>query len=243
MVMWIFSRRENLRHLRWLTACVLACVSAAFAQPAAKCTVHDPELQGQYTGGCKDGLAQGDGEAEGIARYKGQFRAGHKHGRGVKTWPTGDRYDGQFVNDRKHGLGTYTWGNATLWAGEKYNGHYHNDRRHGHGLYEWPNGDRYDGPWDNDLIAGNPPPKLYARSRALAEIEFAVAKPDNRICQTVVVGVATQDNLRATVLQVDGERIRIRIDDAGNFQRLKSGIAVEKGAIVWDSWQFWTPCV
>lgn len=81
------------------------------------CKVLDPELQGTYAGGCVNGLADGSGEATGTARYQGAFKAGKKHGKGVKTWPdTGDRYEGDFVEDRKQGAGTYVWGSRSAWA-------------------------------------------------------------------------------------------------------------------------------
>ena len=37
------------------------------------CKVTMPKLSGTYTGGCKKGLAQGKGIAQGVDRYEGQF--------------------------------------------------------------------------------------------------------------------------------------------------------------------------
>lgn len=227
------------RHLIWI---VLAYAAMACGQTVEKCNVHDPELQGSYAGGCKDGLAQGYGEAIGTAHYKGEFKAGRKHGRGLKTWPSGDRYDGDFANDSKDGNGAYTWGRSSAWVGEKYTGSYRNDRRHGLGVYEWPDGDRYTGLWENDFIVGQPTSRMYARSRAYVEHAAAVAKPGNKICKSVTIGIGTQEWVRGTVTEVSDDKIAVRIDDSGHFQHLISGIPINRGDVVWDALQFWIPC-
>src|SRR5438067_1757230 len=105
------------------------------AQPALaqQCRVLDPELQGSYSGPCANGLAEGKGVARGTATYEGEFKAGRKEGRGVKTWPNGDRYEGDFVGDRKEGQGRYSWGRGP-WAGESYEGSYVADKREGFGV-------------------------------------------------------------------------------------------------------------
>src|SRR5512139_2318889 len=126
------------------------------ALPAAaqECKVLDPELQGAYAGPCKDGLAEGVGQAKGAAEYRGEFRAGRKHGKGVKTWPNGDRYEGEFAEDHREGRGKYTWGRGP-WEGESYEGGYLADKRHGEGTYRFSSGDVYRGLWAEDRIAGN----------------------------------------------------------------------------------------
>src|SRR6266446_3745071 len=101
---------------------------------AQDCRVLDPELQASYAGPCVSGLAEGYGSAAGIAQYQGEFKAGRKHGQGVKTWPNGDRYEGEFVEDRKEGTGTYAFGRGP-WLGERYEGRFLDDRRHGLGVY------------------------------------------------------------------------------------------------------------
>ena len=220
---------------------MLAASPLAIAQ-AAQCKVLDPELQASYSGGCKDGLAEGHGEATGSARYQGEFKAGRKHGKGVKTWPSGDRYEGDFVEDRKEGTGTYTWGRGSAWAGERYSGGFRADRRHGHGVYEWPGGDRYEGPWENDLITGPATPRMMARTRAYAEHVLAVGKPGVRVCRDLLVGTVTPDRLRGTVAKVDGDRIAVRIIDPGRFPHSIGGVAGAKGATVLDEIMAWTPC-
>ena len=216
--------------------------AAVVGQTAEKCVVLDAELQGKYSGGCEDGLADGYGEASGVAQYKGGFKAGRKHGKGVKTWPSGDRYEGDFVEDRKEGVGTYTWGRFSVWAGEKYSGDYRNDRRHGFGSYEWPGGDRYTGPWENDVITGRATPGMIARSRAYAERVAAVGKRGTRVCREFTVGLVTRDRVRGTVTAVEVDRIGGRIEDAGRFEHMIGKTLIIKGTTVWDAVQAWVPC-
>jgi len=211
-------------------------------QALAKCVVHDPELQGSYSGGCKDGLAEGYGEATGAAQYKGGIKAGRKHGKGMKTWPSVDRYEGDFIEDRKEGVGIYIWGRRSAWAGEKYSGDYRNDQRHGFGVYEWPGGDRYAGPWENDVITGQATPKMIARTRAYAEHVAAVGKPGVRVCRELPVGIAIRDRVRGTVTAVEADRIAVRIDDAGRFPHTVHGKEITRGAMMWDAPTAWTPC-
>jgi hypothetical protein len=213
----------------------------ASAQTA--CRVLDPELAGIYQGGCKDGLAEGYGEAKGAAEYRGDFHAGHKHGKGVKTWPSGDRYEGDFVEDRKEGAGKYTWSLRGSSAGESYSGAYLNDRRHGYGVYEWPSGDRYAGPWANDAITGPPTPMMIARARAKTETLAAVGKPGVRVCRALQVGIAVRDWIRGEVTAVDAERIAVRIDDPGRQPHAIDNQSLVKGMTLWSEAADWTPCL
>jgi hypothetical protein len=223
---------------------VFVIAISAHAQSVANCKVHDPELQGTYGGGCNDGLADGQGEARGTAIYRGEFRAGRKHGKGAKSWPaTGDRYEGDFFDDRKHGSGTYTWGARSAFPGEKYSGEWLADRRHGKGVYEWPNGDRYSGPWQNDNIAGAPTPAMIARARAYAERIAAVSKVGANVCREMEVGIATLDRIRGTVIGIRRDRLTVRIEDAGKFQHVIDGGEIAKGATISDAAALWTPCM
>jgi hypothetical protein len=214
----------------------LACFATSLrAQASVKCTVLDPELKGSYTGDCREGLAEGYGEAIGTARYKGEFRAGRKHGKGVKSWPSGDRYEGDFVEDRKEGSGTYAWGPRSAWAGEKYSGQYVADRRHGEGVYEWPKGERYSGPWKNDMIVGKATPTMLARARAYAEHMAAVGKVGAKVCREMTVGIAQRDWIRGVVSE--------RIQDAGKFLHTLNGVEIVRDAVVWDAPTAWVPCL
>ncbi|HUP93452.1 MAG TPA: hypothetical protein VM164_01000 [Burkholderiales bacterium] len=228
----------------WLAFIWLLAISSACAQSAAGCKVLDPELQGSFTGACKDGFAEGPGEARGTAYYRGEFQAGRKHGRGIKSWPSsGDRYEGDFVDDRKEGTGTYSWGRRSPSPGEKYTGQWLKDRRHGEGTYEWPSGDRYSGPWQNDAIIGPPTKAIIARARAHAERVAAVGKVGASVCREMDVGIAVVDRVRGTVVAVQGESITVRIDDAGKFQHVIANREIAKGESVSDASSLWVPCV
>ena len=67
---------------RALTPILLLLAGLAHAQ---QCRVLDPELQAEYAGPCVNGLAQGTGYARGRAEYRGEFSAGMKHARRLRT--------------------------------------------------------------------------------------------------------------------------------------------------------------
>ena len=202
----------------------------------------DRELQSSYTGPCLDGLAHGRGSATGTAHYEGDFVRGRKHGRGIKTWPNGDRYEGEFDDDRKHGRGTYLWGRGP-WAGERYEGEYINDRRHGTGTYRFASGDVYTGPWDNDRLSGPPTPMMAARNKHFQEAMAATGKAGTRVCREVEVGIGGRDWVKGVVAGVEGERIGVRIDDAGKMTHLIGNTPAVPGATVWETAGSWVPCL
>ena len=227
---------------------VLICFAAAVLLPLRAdaetvCRVLDPELVGFYQGGCKDGLAEGYGEAKGTAEYRGDFHAGRKQGKGVEIWPSGDRYEGDFVADRKQGIGKYTWSADGPAAGESYSGAWRNDRRNGYGVYVWPSGDRYAGQWVDDRIAGMPTPAMIARARARTETLVAVAKLGLKVCRALPVGIAVRDWIRGVVVAAEADRIEVRIDDPGQQPHEVGGRPLAKGVSFWSDAAKWMPCV
>ena len=234
------------RDLRLLWRSVLlsaiVMVTPALGQSLTVCRVLDTELQGSYSGGCKDGLAEGHGVARGSATYRGEFKAGRKHGKGVKVWPNGDRYEGDFVADRKEGTGMYEWGRESAWAGQRYTGGYVNDRRHGYGVYEWPNGERYAGPWDNDRLTGKPTKDMFARARSEMELAAAVGRVGAKVCRQLEVGVGNRDIVRGTVTAVAGEHIDVQIDYPGKFDHVVAGRPIVKGTVLTEPLNLWVPC-
>jgi hypothetical protein len=228
---------------RIIITAALLLAHALTAASETPCKVFDPELQRSYTGDCRNGLAEGYGEARGAAHYRGEFRAGRKHGKGVKTWPaTGDRYEGEFVEDRKEGTGIYTWGRRSPWAGQKYVGGFLNDRRHGYGVLEWPNGERYEGPWEGDAIVGPLSGEMIARARTAAEHAVVVGRRGTRVCRQMEIGIGVREWVRGTVMGVEGERVSVRIDEPGRFEHRIGDEVLEKGGTVSDSIYSWTPC-
>jgi hypothetical protein len=214
--------------------------------PAARaqtCRVLDPELQLSYSGPCKDGLAEGTGDASGIAHYRGGFRAGRKQGSGTKTWRSGERYEGEFEADRKHGMGRYTWASKEGVEPELYVGEYRADLRHGFGTYRWPSGDLYSGQWENDLPAGPPTAWMLQRALTAKEQEAAIARVGARVCRQLTVGIGVQEWIRGVVVDTRGSTVGVRIDDAGRFAHSLNGVALSPGTVVRDSFTQWTPCV
>jgi len=226
--------------LSWgLTPALLFLFCAAAA--AQQCRVLDPELQSSYSGPCANGLAEGAGEARGTAVYRGEFRAGKKHGQGVKTWPNGDRYEGAFVEDRREGMGKYSWGRGP-WAGESYEGPYVNDKRHGEGVYRWPSGDAYKGPFKEDNFAGYATPMMAARTKFEAEAKLAVAKEGQKVCREMPIGLAHGEWIRGVVVGVSGEQVGVRVDEPGTHRHVVAGVELQAGDVVWDTPTAWIPC-
>jgi hypothetical protein len=214
----------------------VACSTAA----AQSCKVLDPELQASYAGPCLNGLAEGEGRASGIATYEGGFKAGRKHGYGVKRWPNGDRYEGSFVEDRKEGRGKYFWGRGP-WRGEAYDGGYANDKRQGEGSYRWPTGDVYRGPWQDDRIAGYATPMMLAQRKFAEEAMKAVGREGRRVCREMPVGIALSEWIRGVVVGVSGDQVGVRVDQPGQRQ-VVAGVELQAGDIVWDKPTTWVPC-
>lgn len=73
------------------------------------CKVLKPEISEKYNGGCKKGLAQGKGIAEGIDKYEGNFRKGLPDGNGKYIWANGDVYNGEWKSGMRNGEGGYTF--------------------------------------------------------------------------------------------------------------------------------------
>jgi hypothetical protein len=215
-----------------------ALATAAWGQ---ECRVVDPELQGHYSGPCSNGLAEGIGSASGVARYEGGFRAGRKHGKGVKVWANGDRYEGDFVEDFKEGVGTYVWGKGR-WQGERYEGAYRRDRRHGFGVYRWPTGDVYAGPWDEDRFAGPATPMMVARSKFEQEARAAVGKVGQKVCREMPIGIGGAEWVQGTVVGLNAEEVAVRIDAPGRHPHVIGGVETRAGDTVWDEPTRWTPC-
>jgi len=222
-----------------LAAAVLSLL-AGVAQ-AQSCRVLDPELQEEYIGPCANGLAEGSGFARGRAEYRGDFHAGMKQGRGVKTWPNGDRYEGDFVEDRKEGVGAYSFGRGPS-AGESYEGEWLADRRHGYGDYRWPTGDVYRGPWQQDRLTGPPTPMMQARFRSAAEARTALAQNGQKACREMEVGIGERDWIRGVVVDHPASQVAVRIDDAGRMPHLLAGTEVRTGTVVVENATAWVPC-
>ena len=98
------------------TACFLGLTVLTGCEDGPKplgsnCRVNDPDISGAYSGGCKDGLAHGEGVAKGRDEYRGTFHRGDAHGFGV-----------------------YSWGDSSKWATERHEGWFFKGERSGYGV-------------------------------------------------------------------------------------------------------------
>ncbi|HEY6241812.1 MAG TPA: hypothetical protein VIW78_13370 [Burkholderiales bacterium] len=228
----------------WLMLFFALGASPVIAQQPAKCVVLDPELQNSYSGGCANGKAEGQGNARGSAVYSGEFREGRKHGRGVKTWPWGDRYDGEFADDAKQGNGTYTWGAGSAFAGDRYEGGFAADKRNGYGVYVWSSGDSYAGPWKEDAVAGRATPMMISRFRATNESLAAMAKPGVKLCRESTVGAGSKERTEGETQSVNQStrQVSIRLTKLVAAPLVVAGTPVTVGETFWDDPLNWTPC-
>jgi hypothetical protein len=228
-------------YLKAMAALAMAGFVACAQAQVASCKVVDPELQDSYTGPCVNGLAEGEGRASGVASYVGGFKAGRKHGYGVKSWPNGDRYAGEFVEGRKEGRGVYSWGRGP-WRGERYEGEYRDDKRHGEGIYTWPTGDVYEGPWVEDRIAGYATPMMLAQRKFAEESMKALGREGVRACREMPIGIARSEWIRGVVAGVTDDQVGVRIEAPGS-RHVVAGVELQAGDIVWDKPTAWTPCL
>lgn len=95
-----------------------------FAQNS-ECKVLKPEIAGTYQGGCKKGLAQGKGVAQGVDRFEGQFSKGLPDGNGTYKWANGVYYEGQWKAGLRDGKGRMVYPDSVVagfWKEDKYVG-------------------------------------------------------------------------------------------------------------------------
>jgi hypothetical protein len=90
-----------------------------------ECKVNKPEISGTYQGGCKNGLANGKGVAQGRDRYEGQFFRGLPNGKGKYQWADGHYYDGEWRNGVMEGKGKMVYADSAItgfWKNNKFAG-------------------------------------------------------------------------------------------------------------------------
>ena len=233
-------RSEKLRQMNTLASfLLLSCVAASSL--AVECKVLDPDLaQGIYSGGCKEGWADGYGEVSGVSSYRGDFLAGKKHGRGIKVMPNGDRYSGEFSQDYREGKGVYVWGGSTPWAGDRYQGEYHRDLRHGWGIFQWGSGDRYEGQWQDDLRMGLSPMELRRAQAAAAAVQSL--KLGLSVCAEAQLGLVSRQPIRGQVARIEGETAEIQIIEVEGGVASYSGKQLKAGESIMDAAVHWQPC-
>lgn len=99
-------------------------------QDPSFCKVTWKELAGTYTGDCKNGLADGNGDAKGFHHYTGSFKGGMPNGTGVYYYSDSMYYNGNFQDGIKEGKGEMHYLRKAMpdsiikgyWSGGEYRG-------------------------------------------------------------------------------------------------------------------------
>ncbi len=98
-------------------------------------------------------------------------------------------------------------------------------------------------PWDRHdrTVEALERARVQDRVRYLAQA--AVGRPGAYVCRELSEGIAETDWIRGTVMQADGERIRVKISDPGRYPHQVNGTEIAEGALLWDDDTAWIPCV
>lgn len=103
----------------------------AYAQDSASsCKVLSLNINTYYKGECKNGLADGQGEARGRHRYNGSFKFGKPDGYGIYYYDDNTYYAGYFLEGQREGKGeTHYLDNGKpdsiikgYWSGNEFRG-------------------------------------------------------------------------------------------------------------------------
>lgn len=109
----------------------LITYNTVLAQDSARlCLVETPSLQGKYSGECKDGYADGKGEAFGVHHYTGSFKRGWPNGKGSFYYGDTVLFTGNFQNGIREGKGEIHYLRPPqpdsivkgYWSGDEYRG-------------------------------------------------------------------------------------------------------------------------
>lgn len=237
----ITNRKSAHHEFVYVAIGIVAMCMCSAAVGGTQCRIFDPDLaQGTYSGGCKDGLADGYGKVSGAGSYDGYFRAGKKHGKGVKVMPNGDRYEGDFSDDYRHGKGFYVWGEKTPWAGDRYEGDYQRDLRHGKGVYQWNSGDRYEGEWRDDLRLGLS--VMEVRRAQAAEAAVRTVKVGAQLCAEEKWDQINVQRIRGKIESIAGKTITVRIIEVEGGFATYQGKTLTVGDVFSDAAAHWQVC-
>ncbi|CAM5188081.1 hypothetical protein CDEF62S_02670 [Castellaniella defragrans] len=194
-----------------------------------------------YVGGCKDGLAQGEGLAKGPhgAWYRGGFKAGMKSGHGVKLYPNGDGYAGDWRQDRRDGEGRYEYGDRSPWRGDVYQGGWKADQMEGRGTYIfYPSGDRFVAQWHEGHTDTVGTATITRRKRAYEVLAPVLSKPGLVVCSVTTDGAGPDHIARGVVVGSLGDRLRVRLTSPDVLAR-----SAEPGLNPrWEVMTDWLPC-
>ena len=97
---------------------------------SSACKVRTTDLAGSYTGDCKNGLANGKGDAKGLHHYVGSFKDGMPNGAGIYYYSESEYYNGNFQDGIKEGKGEMHYIRKPMedsivkgfWSGDEFKG-------------------------------------------------------------------------------------------------------------------------
>lgn len=82
--------------------------------------------------------------------FEGNYENEQKNGHGVMTYANGNSYEGEYKNDVRSGKGVFIWA-----SGAKYTGSFADDLKNGSGIMVYENGDIFEGTFKNDMRDGD----------------------------------------------------------------------------------------
>ena len=110
-----------------LPVLIFVISSALYCQD--QCAVLLKGIADRYEGACKNGLADGEGEAWGTDHYRGSFRKGLPHGKGTYNYADGSVYVGTWARGLRQGEGRLTFRShgadsirEGVWKNDEYSG-------------------------------------------------------------------------------------------------------------------------
>lgn len=102
-------------YLKYMALIMMLFLQRSFpATGQTECKVLMTDISGSYQGGCRKGLAHGNGIAQGVDRYEGEFIKGLPDGKGIYKWANGVIYEGEWKKGIKEGKGKMVYPDSVL---------------------------------------------------------------------------------------------------------------------------------
>lgn len=119
-------------------------------------------------------------------------------------------YQGACLDGLAHGQGRFQWTGESAQRGNVYVGAFRHGRRHGQGVLVTAAGDRYAGPWTDDVRAGPSAGEIQFQRRYQAL--SAALQPGTRVCRVQPYGIGGHRLLRGRVNARNGGQLDVHLD-------------------------------
>jgi hypothetical protein len=93
--------------IRLIIMVVMITTTTISTSAQEECKVLKADIAGEYSGGCKKGLASGQGISKGENIFEGRFKKGLPNGEGTMIYSDGGIYEGKWKNGFRDGEGKY----------------------------------------------------------------------------------------------------------------------------------------